>query len=106
MPAVELIVGVGILSSTYARVLYDRGCKTLRGVLKSVSSLLSHKFNHSGGKGHGKGKSCVGPATFNGYRRLLVSLIVTVVISTSAIDGGAVDGVKDLVAADGNIEGG
>ena len=79
-----------VLSST-SRALYDCGCKTLRIVLKSVSSsLLYLKSNHSGGKSRRKGKSRVGPATFNGYRGLLVSFVVMAVLFTSTIDGGAV----------------
>ena len=91
MSAVELIVRM--LNFTYARVLYDRGCKTLRAILKSVRSSLYPKLNHSGGKsrgkGRGKGKSrgkgrdhgsrskAKQKAELKGYRGLLVLMVIT-----------------------------
>ena len=91
MSAVKLIVGM--LNFTYTRVLYDRGCKTLRAVLKSVHSSLYPKLNHSGGKsrgkGRGKGKSrgkgrdhgsrskAKQKAELKGYRGLLVLMVIT-----------------------------
>ena len=96
MPAVELILGM--MSFTYARDLCDRGCKTLMAVLKSASSLLYPKSNHTGGKsrrkgrrkGRGKGKGRgrnrskakqkAVPPQLTGYRSLLVMIVMIVVL--------------------------
>ena len=88
----------GLLSSAYDRDLYDRGYKTLMAVLKSASSLLYPKSNHTGGKsrrkGRGKGKSRgkgrgrnrskakqkAVPPQLTGYRSLLVMIVMIVVL--------------------------
>ena len=101
---------VGMLSSTFARssVLYDHGCKTLRAILKSASSLLTLVVNYSRGKsrrgrGQDKGKSTI--------FCFLVSLFVFSAVDigeahwfTDTNDGGVVDSVKELFD-DGNLEG-
>jgi len=92
--------GIGLnemLSSVYARALYDRIYKTLRIVLLK-SSLIYPKSNHSGGKsrhkGRGKGKSRgksrghtrnkaknkAAPPQLKGYRSLLVLMVITGVL--------------------------
>ena len=97
-----------VLSFTYARGIYDRGCKTLRTVLlKSVPSLYPMP-NHSGGKSRcrsrrkGRGK---------GYHSLLVSLVVVLSIVDigearwfgDTNDGGVIEGVTE-VFDDANVE--
>lgn len=63
----SVIVVLNRVLNSYARALYDRGCKTLKAVLlKSVPNLIHPKLkNHSGGKSRRKGrgmcKSCEGP---------------------------------------------
>jgi len=85
------------LSSTYARDLYDRVCKTLVAVLLK-SSLIYPMSNHSGSKrsrkGRGKGKSRgkgrgrtrnkskqkVVPPKIKSYRSLLVLMVIISVL--------------------------
>lgn len=79
------------LSFTYARGIYDRGCKTLEVLLKSVRlSLLYPKLNDSGGKsrrksrGKGKGrglshtkaKQKAPSPQLKGYRSLFVLMVI------------------------------
>ena len=127
MPAVELILGM--MRFTYARDLYDGGCKNLGIVLKSVRSpsLLYPKSNHSEGKscrkgrgrgksrgkGHGKSRSKAkqkaASPQLTGYRSLLVLMVVTGVSSGEAVwfshnnDSEAAEKVNDLLD-DGVVE--
>ena len=132
MPAVELILGM--MRFTYARDLYDGGCKNLGIVLKSVRSpsLLYPKSNHSEGKscrkgrgrgksrgkGHGKSRSKAkqkaASPQLTGYRSLLVLMVVTGVLCIlgrgEAVwfshnnDSEAVEGVNEVLD-DGVVEG-
>ena len=113
-PAVDFI-----LSCTYAQDLYDHGCKTLSVIIQSLSSLPFPKSNDSGSKsrtqGRGKGRGRSQPVTFYKGYSLLISLVVTVVLSSVNIgeaswfsgedDGGVVEGVNELAADYGNVEG-
>ena len=120
-------VSCGVLSSTYARALYDRGCKNLRVVLKSAPNLYPMS-NHSGGKsrcksrgkgrGHGKSRSKAkqkaAPSQLKCFRSLLVLMVITGVFcilgSGEAVlfshnnDGEAAEGVNGVLD-DGVVEG-
>ena len=117
--------------SSMSRVLYDRGCKTLKTVLKSVSSSLLHpKSNHSGGKsgrsrakvksrGRSKGRSKkakqkAASPQLKGYRSLLVVMVITGVLCILGSgeahwfnhnnDSEAAEGVNEVLD-DGVVEG-